>query len=31
MAAKGEAISQVPVESGTRELAYTISVVFEMR
>jgi uncharacterized protein YggE len=31
MAAKGEAISQVPVEGGTRELAYTISVVFEMR
>src|SRR5438309_3023769 len=31
MAAKAEAISQVPVESGTRELAYTISVVFEMR
>ncbi len=31
MAAKGEMISQVPVQSGTRELAYTISVVFEMR
>ena len=31
MAAKGEMISQVPVEGGTRELAYTISVVFEMR
>ena len=31
MAAKAEAVSQVPVESGTRELAYTISVVFEMR
>lgn len=31
MAAKGEAISQVPAEGGTRELAYTISVVFEMR
>jgi uncharacterized protein YggE len=31
MAAKGEAISQVPIQSGTRELAYTISVVFEMR
>ncbi|HEY8181879.1 MAG TPA: SIMPL domain-containing protein [Thermoanaerobaculia bacterium] len=31
MAAKGQAISQVPVEGGTRELAYTISVVFEMR
>ena len=31
MTAKAEAISQVPVESGTRELSYTISVVFEMR
>jgi uncharacterized protein YggE len=31
MAAKGEAISQMPLQSGTRELAYTISVVFEMR
>jgi uncharacterized protein YggE len=31
MAAKGELITQVPIESGTRETAYTISVVFEMR
>jgi uncharacterized protein YggE len=31
MAAKGEMITQVPLESGTREVAYTISVVFEMR
>ena len=31
MAAKGEMITQVPIESGTRETAYTISVVFEMR
>jgi uncharacterized protein YggE len=31
MAAKGEMITQVPIESGTRESTYTISVVFEMR
>ena len=31
MAAKAEAISQVPVESGSRELTYMISVIFEMR
>ncbi len=31
MAAKVEAISQVPVESGSRELTYNVSVVFEMR
>jgi hypothetical protein len=31
MAAKGEMITQVPIERGTRETAYTISVVFEMR
>ncbi len=31
MAARAEAISQPPIESGSRELAYTISVVFEMR
>jgi uncharacterized protein YggE len=31
MAARAEAISTVPVESGSRELTYTISVVFEMR
>ncbi len=31
MAAKAQAISTVPVESGSRELTYTISVVFEMR
>ncbi len=30
MAAKAEAVSAVPVESGTRELTYTVSVVFEM-
>ena len=29
--AKAEAVSQVPVESGTSELTYTVSVVFEMR
>jgi uncharacterized protein len=31
MAAKAEAISQVPVESGSRDVTYTVSVVFEMR
>ena len=31
MAARAEAVSTVPVESGTRELTYTVSVVFEMR
>src|SRR5579872_3671215 len=31
MAAKAEAVSAVPVESGTTELSYTVSVVFEMR
>jgi uncharacterized protein len=31
MAAKAAAITEVPVESGTRELAYTISVVFELK
>ena len=31
MAAKAEAVSQVPVESGSSELTYTVSVVFELR
>jgi len=31
MAAKAEAVSMVPVESGSRELTYTVSVMFEMR
>jgi uncharacterized protein len=31
MAARAEAISTVPVESGSRELTYTVSVMFEMR
>ena len=31
MAAKAEAVSEVPVESGAHELTYTISVVFELR
>ncbi len=31
MAAKAEAIGQIPVESGSRELTYNVSVVFEMR
>lgn len=31
MAAKAEAISQVPVESGSREVTYSVSVVFELR
>jgi len=29
--AKAEAVSQVPVESGSRELTYSVVVVFEMR
>jgi uncharacterized protein YggE len=29
--AKAEAVSQVPVESGSSELTYIVSVVFEMR
>lgn len=29
--AKAEAVSQVPVESGSRELKYYVTVVFEMR
>jgi len=31
MAARAEAVSAVPVESGSRELTYTVSVTFEMR
>jgi len=31
MAARAEAVSMVPVESGSRELTYTVSVTFEMR
>lgn len=31
MGARAEAVSVVPVESGSRELTYTVSVVFEMR
>ena len=31
MAAKAQAVSEVPVESGSSELTYTVSVVFEMR
>ncbi len=31
LAAKAEAITTVPVESGTRELTYQVSVLFEMR
>ena len=31
MAARAEAVSMVPVESGSRELTYTVSVMFEMR
>jgi len=30
MAAKAE-VSEVPVEAGTQENAYTVSVVFELR
>lgn len=29
--AKAEAVSEVPVESGTREVSYTVSVVFVLR
>ena len=31
MAVRAESVSAPPVESGTRELTYTVSVVFEMR
>src|SRR4051794_5033884 len=31
MAAKAEAVSEVPVESGTQENTYAVSVVFELR
>lgn len=31
MAVRAESVSAPPVESGTRELSYTVSVVFEMR
>ena len=31
MAAKAEAVSEVPVESGTQENTYTVSVIFELR
>lgn len=31
MQAKAEAVSDVPVESGSHELSYTISVIFELR
>jgi uncharacterized protein len=31
MAARAEAVSEVPISTGSRELTYTISVVFEMR
>jgi uncharacterized protein len=31
MSAKAEAVSEVPVQSGTSELTYTVSVVFELR
>ncbi|HEV2718763.1 MAG TPA: SIMPL domain-containing protein [Thermoanaerobaculia bacterium] len=31
MAAKAEAVSEVPVESGTQELTFTVSVVFELK
>jgi hypothetical protein len=31
LTAKAEAVSEVPIESGTHELSYTISVVFELR
>jgi uncharacterized protein YggE len=31
MAAKAEAVSEVPVEAGTQELTFTVSVVFELR
>src|ERR1051326_6039503 len=31
MAMKAESVSQVPVESGTEELSFTVSVVFELK
>ena len=31
MAAKAEAVTEVPVQSGTRELSYTVSVIFDLR
>src|SRR5947207_872358 len=31
MAAKAEQVSEVPVESGTQELSFTVSVIFELR
>lgn len=31
MAMKAEAVSEVPVESGTQELSFTVSVIFELR
>ncbi len=31
MAAKAEAVSEVPVESGTQELSFSVSVVFELK
>lgn len=31
MAAKAEAVSEIPVESGTQEFSYTISVVFALK
>jgi uncharacterized protein YggE len=31
MAMRAEAVSEVPVEAGTQENAYTVSVVFELR
>ncbi len=31
MAAKAEAVSQVPVEAGVQENAYSVSVIFELR
>lgn len=31
MAAKAEAVSEVPVESGTQELSFIVSVIFELK
>jgi uncharacterized protein YggE len=31
MMAKAEAVSEVPVESGSQELSFTVSVVFELK
>jgi len=31
MAAKAEQVSEVPVESGTQELSFTVSVIFELK